>query len=345
MLQADEIITLSKGSYSLRSLMAGSAYGIIWRASAFDGGPDVALKLINRVQMERTDRSLQTRWIASANTEIDFLGALAPWDERHIVRLLDSGVHDGLPVMALELLETDLGRHMAECRPAPLQILGWVAQINQALAKVHQSGWLYLDLKPANVLLTRHGAVKLADFGTNRLRSALPADAYAGTASWQAPEQFFPNPQQRYDTDQRSDYFALGALFYFLVTGVPLRFCVECGHAYRRHQHGAPSALLALWGGTMGPTLPEDEAAHFVQRFSGLDADATWCPAAGNPAADAALALLRTLLAADRDGRPQHALHISRMLAAISARLHPCAPAPYARRDLAPAGHPARGRA
>jgi serine/threonine-protein kinase len=344
-MQAGDIITLSKGNYSLHAPMAGSAYGIIWRAAAPEGGPDVALKLINRAQMERTDSALQARWIASANTEIEFLVTLAAWDERHIVRLLDSGLHDGLPVMALELLETDLARHMAACQPAPLQILGWIAQINQALAKVHQAGWLYLDLKPANVLLTRHGAVKLADFGTNRLRSALPADAYAGTASWQAPEQFFPDPQQRYDTDQRSDYFALGAMFYFLVTGAPLRFCADCGEAYRRHQLHAPATLLSLRAGAIGPTLQEQEAALFLQRFAGADPDATWCPEAGNAAADAALGLLRALLAADRARRPQHALQISRMIAVISARMRSTAPAPHPLRPIAAVSHPAWGRA
>lgn len=328
MLQADDIITLAGGAYRLRAPIAGSAYGVVWRAHAPHGAPDVALKLVNRQQMARAQSSLQARWIASAATEIDFLRSLEPWDERHIVRLLDSGAHEGLPVMALELMESDLARHVDAARQAgtgfaPLQVLDWLAQINQALAKVHQYGWLYLDLKPANVLLTSGGAAKLADFGTTRLRAALPADAYAGTASWQAPEQFFPTPQQRYDTDARTDYFALGAMFYYLVTGgVPLRFCSDCAHAYREHQGGAASALLARRGGTIGATLQDDEAALFQRRFSGSDgvghgaADATWCPAADQVAAKPALALLRALLAPGRDDRPRHALQISRMLGA-----------------------------
>ena len=325
MAQADDIITLDKGAYRLQVQLAGSAYGVVWRAAALDGTPDVALKLINQAQMARAQPALQARWAASAANEIAFLKSLAPWDERHIVRLLDSGVHDGLPVMALELMERDLVRHVPVDR---VQVLDWMGQVNQALAKVHQYGWLYLDLKPANVLLTRHGAVKLADFGTNRLRSALPALAFAGTASWQAPEQFFPNAQQHYDTDARTDYFALGAMFYYLVTGgVPLRFCSDCGQAYREHQGGAASAMLGRTGG-MGPTLHADEAALFMQRFAADDddndkrADATWCPAGGaTQAAQAALTLLRMLLAADRDARPQHALQISRMLGAIRRQL------------------------
>lgn len=326
MLQVDDIITLEKGAYRLCAPLAGSAYGIVWRARAMHGLPDVALKLVNRVQMERAPSAVQTHWVCSATREADFLASLAPWDERHIVRLLDRGMHGGLPVMALELMETDLARAIALRTPATLQVLAWMGQINQALAKVHQYGWLYLDLKPANVLLAAHGAVKLADFGTNRLRSALPADTYAGTASWQAPEQFFPNPQNLYDLDARTDYFALGAMFYYLVTGgVPLRYCGDCGHAYREHQGGAARTLLTRHG-DIPPTLHDDEAALFAQRFSYMGSDpqsgfdVTWCPAGENrsdAAANAALLLLRALLAADRHDRPRHALHISRMLGAI----------------------------
>ncbi len=314
MLQADDIITLGKGRYRLRVALGGSAYGVVWRAQAPRGAPDVALKLINRAQMARARPGLQARWAASANNEIGFLRSLAPWDERHIVRMLDAGDHDGLPVMALELMETDLARHLTEDTPwDSVKVLDWIGQVNQALAKVHQYGWLYLDLKPANLLLTAHGDVKLADFGTSRLRSALPAAAYAGTASWQAPEQFFPNPEGHYDTDQRTDYFALGAMLYYLVTaGVPLRFCSDCGQAYRAHQGAGAAALLARHGGAIAPTLTDDEAALFRQRFGGARAA---------PAADAALALLRMLLAPDRALRPRHALDISRMLDAIRQRL------------------------
>ena len=322
MLQADDIITLARGAYRLRSPIAGSAYGLVWQAAAPHGAPDVALKLVNRSQMECAQPALQAHWSASAEREIAFLHSLAPWDERHIVRLLDSGAHDRLPVLALELMEGDLGRHIHRAFDAA-QVLDWIGQVNQALAKVHQYGWLYLDLKPANVLLTRHGAVKLADFGTNRLRSALPAQAYAGTANWQAPEQIFPTAAQHYDTDERTDYFALGAMFYYLVTGgVPLRFCSTCGEAYRDHQAKAAAVLLARPGG-IGPTLHNDEAALFMRRFASIDdgADATWCPAGGS-VSQGALALLRMLLEVNPARRPQHALQISRMLGAVRRQLH-----------------------
>ncbi|WLI90945.1 serine/threonine protein kinase [Massilia sp. R2A-15] len=310
MLDAGAVITLEAGAYRLRAPLARSAYGVVWCADALPAGRQVALKLINREQMARARPEQRERWIASASKEIAFLRSLAPWDERHIVRLLDSGMHDGLPVMALELLDADVASHVARLRRAGGaigfgQALSWLGQINDALAKVHQYGWRYLDLKPSNVLLdTVRGGVKLTDFGTNRLLGEAAPHGYAGTANWQAPEQFFPDRDGRYHTDTRSDYFALGAMFYYLVTGgLPLRFCSDCGQAYREHQAGGAAFLLASHGGAMPPTLRDDEAVQFAQRAG----------EAGTPA----LALLRRLLSADRHERPPHALAISRMIADV----------------------------
>ncbi|MES2759784.1 MAG: protein kinase [Pseudomonadota bacterium] len=315
MLEAGAVITLEAGSYRLREPLAGSAYGVVWTADTLPAGRQVAIKLINRQQMSRAHPEQRDRWIASANKEVAFLRSLEPWDERHIVRLLDSGVHDGLPVMALELLDGDLGKHVAAERSAGravgfAQALDWLAQINQALAKVHQYGWRYLDLKPSNVLLdASRGSVKLADFGTNRRLGDRTPHSYAGTANWQAPEQFFPSAGDAYLTDARSDYFALGAMFYYLVTGgLPLRFCRDCGQAYRDHQANAAAALLGLHGGTIPPILRDDEAALFLQRIAG-------------PGGAEALTLLRRLLCVDRNGRPPHAIAISRMIGEARAAM------------------------
>jgi len=312
-----DIVTLELGHYQLREQIAGSAYGVIWRASGPPGTGDVALKLVNESQMARALPAQRERWIHSASSEIAFLQSLEPWDERHIVRLLDSGWHEGLPVLALELLDGDLARYMSSRRElSPSRAFEWVAQLNQALAKVHQYGWRYLDLKPANVLVdARLGAVKLADFGTNRRLEALHAHTYSGTANWQAPEQFFPAPGGGYATGVQSDYFALGALCYYLVTGgESLSYCAGCGQAYREQLSDGARSLLSAHGG-IPPTLQPDEEARFVRDLP---------PAA----VDTALTLLRSLLAAEPSSRPSHALQISRQLAAIRAAL--AAPASHA---------------
>ncbi|WEF34984.1 protein kinase domain-containing protein [Pseudoduganella chitinolytica] len=310
---SDTVITLDRGPYRMRSQIGRSVYGTVWRAVAPDGR-DVAVKLVNEERMAQAEPGLRERWVACACNEIAFLRTLAPWDNRHLVRLVDSGWHAGLPVLVLELLPTDLARHLAQCRaagapPSFAQALDWAGQLNQALGKVHQYGWRYLDLKPANILLDpATGTLRLADFGTNRRLTATEAHSYAGTAQWQAPEQFIPAPDGGYATSHRSDYFALGALLYFIVTGVPLHWSSACGQAYREHLADGARHLLAAHGGAVPalPTLGE------VQRFAAA------VPAGSR---DAALALLRALLAAEPSARPPHAVAISRLLAAAGSGL------------------------
>ena len=216
--------------------------------------------------------------------------------------------------MALELLDGDLATHIKVQRatgrmPDTRQATDWIAQVNQALAKVHAAGFRYLDLKPANLLLERRSAsLKLADFGTCRAHDDAPTHAYAGTAAWQAPEQFFPQAANGYLSDPRSDYFALGAIFYWLVCGRMLRYGAACGQAYAAHGRAGAAVLRRAHGG-MPTILQADEAALFAAAFG--------------PAQAQAHALLRALLAPTPAARPAHALEISRMLDGVRAAMAP----------------------
>jgi serine/threonine-protein kinase len=320
MLDESMVVTLERHSYRLDAPLAGSAYGLVWRATQLPAGRQLALKFVNQEQMARAAPAQQQRWIDGARQEAALLRQLAPWDGRHIVRLCDSGEHGGLPVLALELLAGDAGAWVARRRAAGAmgdlpRALAWIGQLNQALAKVHQHGWRHLDLKPSNLLLTDDARrIKLTDFGTSRpLADTAPHD-YTGTPNWQAPEQVFALPGAAssgaaYRSSAATDYFALGALFYYFVTGgVALRFCSGCALAWREGRLEAAARLRALHGGVLPPTLHEDEAALFEQRC--LDALA--------PAAAAqALLLLRALLAFGPAQRPAHAVAIGRMLARI----------------------------
>jgi serine/threonine-protein kinase len=309
MLEAGDIITLTAGAWRLREPLASSSYGVLWHALPSGGSPPAVLKLVNTEQMALALPPQRQRWTACLDAEIAFLRSLHPWDQRHIVRLLDSGQHQGQPAMALELLDGDLGRHLDALRtrgepPSFAQALEWTAQVNQALAKVHQYGWRHLDLKPSNLLVDAAGALKLADFGTNRLLADRAAHSYTGTASWQAPEQFFPDADGRYLTGARSDYFALGALLFHIVTGAKLRFCSACAAAWREHGIDGATILRARSQGALPAILAPDEAALFLRHAS----------LASAPESEAALGLLRALLAPRPERRPRHALEISRLV-------------------------------
>ena len=99
------------------------------------------------------------------------------------------------------------------------QVLDWAVQLCDILSYLHNQHppIIFRDLKPANIMLTPSGRVKLVDFGIARLFQATKGTdtVRMGTIGYAAPEQFGGRGQ----TDARSDIYALGATLYHLLTG------------------------------------------------------------------------------------------------------------------------------
>jgi serine/threonine-protein kinase len=146
----------------------------------------------------------------------------------------------------------------------PGRVIHLLAQVCGALAEAHAVSLIHRDVKPANLMLCRRGGIpdfiKVLDFGLVKEldRGSLPplstAGAFVGTPLYLAPEAI-----QAPDTiDARSDLYAVGAVGYFLLTGMPVfqgRTLIEiCGqhlHAEpvppsRRAPYPLPPALEAL---------------------------------------------------------------------------------------------------
>lgn len=97
----------------------------------------------------------------------------------------------------------------------PAETAAVVADVAEALRFAHANGVLHLDIKPENVLVTRDGLVKVADFGVSRLTGlGGTARAVAGTPGYMAPEQL-----SGLEVDERADVFGLAALTYLMLTG------------------------------------------------------------------------------------------------------------------------------
>ncbi|MFO0679979.1 MAG: serine/threonine-protein kinase [Polyangiaceae bacterium] len=107
-------------------------------------------------------------------------------------------------------------------RLAPEVVATVGAFLLRALAHVHATGWVHRDVKPANVLVSKEGDVKLVDFGIARPR---PGDASAngrpvvetgfGTPAYMSPEQILDD-----EVDGRSDVFSVAVVLYELLAGV-----------------------------------------------------------------------------------------------------------------------------
>ncbi len=137
----------------------------------------------------------------------------------NIVAVYDWGQEDGTYFIVMEYVE---GRSLRDILYAsgtikPDAALRLGADIASALDGAHAKGVVHRDIKPGNVIVTRNGEVKVADFGIARAGTSdalTQAGSVMGTATYFSPEQ-----AQGFDVDSRTDLYALGVVLYEMLTG------------------------------------------------------------------------------------------------------------------------------
>lgn len=136
----------------------------------------------------------------------------------HIVTIYDAGEEQELAYIAMELLEgEDLKAYTKKGNLLPMRkVIGYVADVADALDYAHQKGIVHRDVKPANIMLLESGVVKVTDFGIARITasSQTQTGVVKGTPYYMSPEQISGEK-----VDGRSDVFALGVVLYQLLTG------------------------------------------------------------------------------------------------------------------------------
>src|ERR1039458_9704135 len=165
--------------------------------------------------------------------------ALAKLNHPGIVTLYEFGRADGRLYFLMEYVDgVSLRQLLNAGRVSPREALAIVPQICDALQYAHDQSIVHRDIKPENILLDRRGRVKVADFGLGKLvagtqqplipslsppdgerEAASPALTDAGkimgTPQYMAPEQF----ERPGEVDHRADIYALGIVFYQMLTG------------------------------------------------------------------------------------------------------------------------------
>jgi len=134
-----------------------------------------------------------------------------------IVGYVEHGKAEGVPYLVMDYVEAAnlkelYGRHDPVLTENVAQILIDTAL---GLSHVHESGYMHLDFKPENVLVTRNGSVQLIDFDLARPIPEKPKkmSKNPGTPAYMAPEQLQHQP-----IDPRADIFAYGVAAYELLT-------------------------------------------------------------------------------------------------------------------------------
>ncbi|MCC6554791.1 MAG: serine/threonine protein kinase [Polyangiaceae bacterium] len=207
------------GKFRLERRIGQGAMGEVWGARHLALDAPVALKFMS------------PELVASAQAVARFereAVAAARLRSPHVVQVLDHGVDEGTPFIAMEWLEgEDLAHRLRRLGRLSLREASAVAtQVAKALSAAQREGIVHRDLKPSNVFLASvHGEeiVKLLDFGVAKVRSpdgepsaaATATGALVGTPHYMSPEQIKGSK----DVDHRSDVWSLGVILYHAITG------------------------------------------------------------------------------------------------------------------------------
>ncbi|HUG54669.1 MAG TPA: protein kinase [Vicinamibacteria bacterium] len=196
------------GKYKILEKIGQGAMGEVYRAHDPVLNRDVAVKTISAEL--GADDTLRRRFEREAQSA-------ARLNHPNIITVFDYGEEQGKIYMAMELLDgADLKQAIA--RRASLSLdekLSIVDQIAEGLAFAHEHDIVHRDLKPANIHLLGNGQVKIMDFGLARLGGSemTRAGMVMGTPHYMSPEQV-----RGERADSRSDVFALGCVFYEILT-------------------------------------------------------------------------------------------------------------------------------
>jgi eukaryotic-like serine/threonine-protein kinase len=236
------------GPYRLEGELGRGGTSTVYLARP-DGGPPVALKLL-----DRSGREVVARFEAERR-------ALAALDHPDIARLLDVGVaEDGRPFVALERVEglpIDVW-----CAARGLDLAARVRLFRRVCAAVHaahQRLIVHRDLKPSSILVTADGAPKLLDFGLAKL---LGAEVEATATAWRALTPAYASPEQVHGepVTTATDVYSLGVVLFELVTGRrPIRVeGLTPTEAERAIAEEPPDFAVGGSGGRTGARLPAD---------------------------------------------------------------------------------------
>jgi len=206
-----ELVGKSLGRYQVISQLGKGGMATVYKAYDTSLERYVAIKVIRAEQVK--DAEALERFKREAKS-------LAQLSHPNIVKVLDYGEYEGAPYLVMEFI-TGGALMLREG-----QAMGWaeaaslLAPIARALEYAHQRKIIHRDVKPANFLITESGMPMLSDFGIAKALEATDAQPLTatgvgiGTPDYMAPEQGMGKP-----VDARTDVYALGMVFYELVTG------------------------------------------------------------------------------------------------------------------------------
>ena len=200
--------------YEIIDELGRGGMGVVYRARDRELGEEVAVKVM-RAELLKTDPGL----IERLKMEIRLARRIT---HPNVVRSHDFGEWQGMHFLTMEYVKGITVENLIETqgRLSVSSTLAIGTQLAEALAVAHEQQIIHRDIKPANLLVDDEGVLKVTDFGLARpLEKSTGFTQHGtvvGTPRYMAPEQLFGNV-----VDERSDLFAVGAVLYECLTGLP----------------------------------------------------------------------------------------------------------------------------
>lgn len=242
------------GRYRILAEIGRGSSGTVYRALDTLIGREVAIKSFHSPDRDAPGEPLRDELLREARSA----GMLSHPNVVTVYDVVEG--NDGSWLMAMEYVEgRSLARILAEDGPPEFErTVDWISQIAAALDYLHALDLVHRDVKPANVLVTGAGRLKLTDFGVAssarragseeaRGAGADDTEAILGTPAYMAPEQLLGR-----EITPRADVWSLGVVLYELLTGrrpFEGRSVADAVHRVIHAPAPAPAELRSAGGG------------------------------------------------------------------------------------------------
>jgi serine/threonine protein kinase len=204
------------GRYTIERRLGAGAMSEVYLAVDESLGRRAAIKVLGSKQFGNS--TLRERFLREAR-------ALARLSHPNLIPIFEAGetsTHPARPYYAMELLEGgDTHKLLDERGPLPGPVVALIGtQAAMGLGEAARAGIIHRDVKPANLGISRHGVLKVTDFGLAKSysvdKSLTGRGMVVGTADYIAPEQ-----ARGEELDERADVYSLGCTLFHLLTGHP----------------------------------------------------------------------------------------------------------------------------
>ncbi|HWD74671.1 MAG TPA: protein kinase [Solirubrobacteraceae bacterium] len=226
--------------YELHALIGEGAFGRVYEGRDRRLDRPVAVKVIKPWWAEDPE------WVAIFEREAQLLARVS---DPGIVQIFDVGHAPEGVYYVSELVDgEDLAARLRRGPLRPWDACGVAVQLCRALARAHAQRIVHRDVKPANILLSRDGQVKVGDFGVARLAEGSTGGtaSMVGTPRYMAPEQGRGLP-----TTPATDIYSVGVVLYEMLSGRPPFSGETVVELALRHLQDPPPPLSARLPGAL----------------------------------------------------------------------------------------------